>query len=104
LGYARRKVKHSNAKTVHADSSSRWKSSGPPIPPFLEGDVDPAFFYEQCVRSMNRPLATRLKYGFVQPVHREKVNRGFKTMAEYREFCRLHYPEYLGYLSPRADI
>ena len=52
---------------------------------------------EQCRRQMQRPLSARLKYGFVQVSNRERTNRSFATMNEYREWCEQHQPSYLGY-------
>lgn len=57
---------------------------------------------EQCRRQMQRPMSARLKYGFVGAANREKVNRSFQTMSEYRAWCESHLPSYLGYGSAGA--
>lgn len=46
---------------------------------------------------MQRPMSARLKYGFVATANRERVNRSFQTMDEYRTWCETHLPSYLGY-------
>jgi hypothetical protein len=57
-------------------------------------------FREQCRRQMERPLASRIKYGFYR-VHKAVVDdapwRSFDTMAEYRAWCEANLPDYLGY-------
>lgn len=52
---------------------------------------------EQCRRQLRRPMSARLKYGFVATANRERVNRSFTTMSEYRAWCESHQPSYLGY-------
>jgi hypothetical protein len=52
---------------------------------------------EQCRRQLRRPMSARLKYGFVATANRERVNRSFTTMSDYRSWCSTHYPSYLGY-------
>jgi hypothetical protein len=56
---------------------------------------------EQCRRQMKRPMSARLKYGFVVARDRERVNRVFDTMSDYRAWCESNLPSYLGY--ERAD-
>jgi hypothetical protein len=57
-------------------------------------------FREQCRRQMERPLATRIKYGFYR-VHKAVADdapwRSFDSMAEYRAWCESNLPDYLGY-------
>jgi hypothetical protein len=55
---------------------------------------------EQCRRQMDRPLKTRIKYGFnyvYKPVLDDAPWRSFETMTEYRKWCDDNLPEYLGY-------
>ena len=57
-------------------------------------------FREQCRRQMQRPLALRIKYGFnrvYKPVLDDAPWRVCKTMAEYRAWCEMKLPVYLGY-------
>ena len=57
-------------------------------------------FRDQCRRHMQRPLALRIKYGFnrvYKPVLDDAPWRSFETMAEYRDWCEKHLPEYLGF-------
>ena len=56
---------------------------------------------EQCRRQLRRPLSARLKYGFVAASGRERINRSFETMSDYRAWCAQNLPSYLGY--GRAD-
>ena len=56
---------------------------------------------EQCRRQLQRPMSARLKYGFVAAAHRERINRSFDTMHDYRAWCEQNLPSYLGY--GRAD-
>ena len=57
---------------------------------------------EQCREHLRRPLKQRLKA--VWPVKRKRIPvlddvayRSFETMEEYRTWCELNLPEYLGY-------
>lgn len=52
---------------------------------------------EQCRRQLRRPLSARLKYGFVAASGRERVNRVFEKMSDYRAWCERNQPSYLGY-------
>ena len=57
-------------------------------------------FREQCRRQMARPVALRMKYGFVRtykPVLDDAPWRSFDSMEEYRRWCEDNLPEYLGY-------
>jgi hypothetical protein len=57
-------------------------------------------FREQCRRQMDRPLALRLKYGFCRtykPILDDAPWRSFSTMAEYRNWCAMNLPDYLGF-------
>ena len=57
-------------------------------------------FREQCRRQMQRPIEDRIKYGFCRmykPVLDDAPWRVFETMAEYREWCATHLPDYLGF-------
>jgi hypothetical protein len=55
-------------------------------------------FREQCRRQMERPLATRIKYGFCRtykPVLDHAPWRAFNSTAEYGAWCETNLPEYL---------
>jgi hypothetical protein len=57
-------------------------------------------FREQCRRQMERPLEDRIKYGFYcvyKPVLDDVPWRSFNSTAEYRAWCEVNLPEYLGY-------
>ena len=62
---------------------------------------------EQCRHQLERDVVTRIKYGFChvyKPVLDDAPVRAFATMAEYRRWCDLALPAYLGYrLAPRAQ-
>ena len=57
-------------------------------------------FREQCRRQMERPLVSRIKYGFYR-VHKAVLDdapwRSFDTTAENRAWCEANLPDYLGY-------
>jgi hypothetical protein len=47
-----------------------------------------------------RSLRERMEYSFIhtyKPVIDDAQYRSFKTMEEYREWCKKNLPEYLGY-------
>jgi hypothetical protein len=57
-------------------------------------------FRDQCRRQMQRPLESRMRYGFCRvyrPVLDDAPWRVFDTMAEYREWCAANLPDYLGF-------
>ena len=57
-------------------------------------------FREQCRRQMARPLAERIRYGFVcgyRPVLDDAPWRALNSTTEYREWCEKNLPEYLGF-------
>jgi len=63
-------------------------------------------FREQCRRQMDRPLETRMKYGFCRvhrPVLDEPGVRTFSTTREYREWCAANLPPYLGFQPASAE-
>jgi len=66
---------------------------------------DDAAWREQCRYQLERDVVTRIKYGFChvyKPVLDDVPVRTFATMAEYRHWCDLALPAYLGYrLAPR---
>jgi|EndMetStandDraft_4_1072995.scaffolds.fasta_scaffold07853_11 hypothetical protein len=57
---------------------------------------------EQCRRQLQRPMALRLKYGWIRkrkpiPILDDVPYRSFETTEKYRTWCEEHLPEYLGY-------
>ena len=61
---------------------------------------DPDNFRRQCERSLKRPVADRVRYGFnyvYKPVLDDAKWRSFETMEDYRRWCRENLPDYLGY-------
>jgi hypothetical protein len=57
-------------------------------------------FRDQCRRQMQRPLALRMKYGFMRRRRGKDeagTSRAFNTMEEYRAWCEANYPSYFGY-------
>jgi hypothetical protein len=47
-----------------------------------------------------RPLKQRFKYAFIKtykPVMDDAPARSFESMAEYRSWCELNLPSWLGY-------
>jgi hypothetical protein len=71
----------------------------------MSDTADDAAWREQCRYQLGRDVATRIKYGFChvyKPVLDDAPVRAFATMAEYRRWCALALPAYLGYrLAPR---
>lgn len=47
-----------------------------------------------------RPLETRIRYSFIKtykPVLDDALYRSFETMEEYRRWCEVNLPDWLGY-------
>jgi hypothetical protein len=68
-------------------------------------DDEEQAFREQCRRQLDRPLESRMKYGFYRvyrPVLDDAAVRVFATTREYREWCAAHLPAYLGF-QPAGD-
>lgn len=60
----------------------------------------PAEWLEEFAAAARRPLATRMKYAFIRtykPVLDDEPFRAFDTMADYRQWCEDHLPDWLGY-------
>ncbi len=60
----------------------------------------------QCRYQLDRDVVTRIKYGFChvhKPVLDDAPVRAFATMAEYRRWCDLALPAYLGYRLASRD-
>ena len=63
-------------------------------------------FREQCRRQMERPLVTRMKYGFCRvhsPVLDTPGIRTFESTAAYRAWCTENLPAYLGFQPAPAE-
>ena len=61
------------------------------IPPDLYADFEAA---------ARRPLEQRLRYAFIKtykPVLDDASYRSFDTMSEYRRWCEVNLPKWLGY-------
>jgi hypothetical protein len=55
---------------------------------------------EEFEAAASRPLAQRVKYAFIRtykPVLDDAEFRAFDTMADYRAWCEMNLPEWLGY-------
>ncbi len=60
---------------------------------------------EEFEAAARRPLATRIRYGFVhtyKPVLDDEPYRSFDSMSEYRHWCETHLPSWLGYARVRV--
>jgi hypothetical protein len=60
----------------------------------------PAEWLAEFEAASRRPLADRIRYGFIQtykPVLDDATYRSFESMAEYREWCEANLPSWLGY-------
>lgn len=63
-------------------------------------DPPKSAFTRQCERQLARSLDERIRFGFFRnpdPVRDRNLNRSFETMADYRRFCEMNYPDYFGY-------
>jgi hypothetical protein len=55
---------------------------------------------EEFEAAARRPLAERIRYGFVKtykPVMDDATYRSFESMEEYRQWCETALPSWLGY-------
>ncbi|MEO6324642.1 MAG: hypothetical protein ABIT01_15910 [Thermoanaerobaculia bacterium] len=55
---------------------------------------------EEFEAAAKRPLAQRVKYAFIRtykPVLDDAPFRAFDTMSDYRTWCEVNLPEWLGY-------
>ena len=72
----------------------------------MRDTLDDAAWREQCRHQLERDVVTRIKYGFCH-VHKPVLDyapvRTFATMAEYRRWCNLELPAYLGYRLARQQ-
>ena len=60
----------------------------------------PAEWLAEFEAAARRPLEQRFEYGFVKtykPVLDDAEYRSWDTMEEYRQWCREHLPDGLGY-------
>ena len=60
----------------------------------------PAEWLEEFEAAARRPLATRVRYGFIRtykPVMDDATYRSFGTTADYRHWCEENLPSWLGY-------
>ncbi len=65
-----------------------------------------AAWREQYRHQLERDVVTRINYGFChvyKPVLDDAPVRAFATMAEYRRWCNLALPAYLGYRLATGD-
>ena len=66
----------------------------------LMQESEDAEFREQCRRQMERPVESRMKYGFCRvnrPILDEPGVRIFSSTQEYRRWCADNLPAYLGF-------
>jgi hypothetical protein len=57
-------------------------------------------WYKEFEAAARRPLEQRMRYAFIhtyKPVLDDARFRSFDTMAEYRQWCELNLPDWLGY-------
>jgi hypothetical protein len=69
-----------NLHSAASDSARQWRAE-----------------FEAAAR---RPLAQRVRYAFIRthkPVLDDAPYRSFDTMGQYRQWCELHLPRWLGY-------
>ena len=62
--------------------------------------VVPPDWQQEFEAAAARPLAMRVRYGFIRtykPVLDDAPYRAFTTLKEYRDWCGEHLPSWLGY-------
>ena len=62
--------------------------------------VIPMEWRQEFEAAARRPLATRVRYGFIRthkPVLDDARYRAFTTLKEYRDWCDARLPSWLGY-------
>jgi len=62
--------------------------------------VIPLEWLEEFEAAARRPLEMRLRYAFLhtyKPVLDDTSYRAFDTMEDYRRWCELNLPDWLGY-------
>jgi len=82
------------------------KTGGDRIVRTMGDTLDDVAWREQCRYQLERDVMTRIKYGFChvhKPVLDDTPVRTFATMAEYRRWCDLALPAYLGYRLASRD-
>lgn len=60
----------------------------------------PREWWDEFEAAAGRPLAQRMRYAFIKtykPVLDDAPYRAFDTMEEYRRWCEMNLPEWLGY-------
>jgi hypothetical protein len=60
----------------------------------------PADWLEEFEAAARRPLSLRWKYAFIhtyKPVLDDASYRSFDTMEDYRRWCEINLPDWLGY-------
>lgn len=63
-------------------------------------DGDRTRWREEFEASLRRPLAQRIRYGFIhtyKPVLDDAPYRSFDSLVEYRQWCEANLPAWLGY-------
>lgn len=76
-----------------------------PTSPAIDENEDQAF-REQCRRQMDRPLQSRMKYGWCRvnrPVLDTPGVRIFASTEAYRDWCSKNLPAYLGFQPAHAE-
>lgn len=77
-----------------------WPSYNPGMKDVAAKIDVPADWLEDFEAAARRPLALRWKYAFIhtyKPVLDDAAYRSFDTTEEYRHWCELNLPDWLGY-------
>jgi hypothetical protein len=67
---------------------------------FQPTDAEQRAWIAEFEAAARRPLATRIRYGFIKtykPVLDDVPYRSFDSMEEYRRWCETELPSWLGY-------
>ena len=70
------------------------------VDPVADVSSIPPEWLAEFEAAARRPLATRIKYGFIKtykPVMDDESYRSFETLADYRQWCEENLPDWLGY-------
>lgn len=60
----------------------------------------PHEWWEEFEAAARRPLAQRMRYAFIKthkPVYDDVPYRAFDSMEDYRRWCEVNLPDWLGY-------
>jgi hypothetical protein len=66
----------------------------------IQDDLELKQWHEEFEAAAKRPLEQRLRYAFIhtyKPILDDAPYRSFDSMEQYRQWCELNLPDWLGY-------